>query len=403
MKKTVKLFLTAFLVAVFPNIFIEDATKARALSPKHTTSKAYTDSIYYNNLINLDLTDDQATNTVLVALSQVGYHEGNSTSELNGYNLNGSKNFVEYTKITGKLDGYANDGYAYAWCASFVSWSLTHANIPKTLYGGNAPGCHTLVSNLKKAGAKLSYPKNYNPKTGDLIFFKSADGTNPYSHVGLVIYSDDAKVYTVEGNASQNGYNGAGGVVTKEYSLSYNRISIYATPKYMVGEKVVDFSSSLLGRYHITASSLNIRKAPSATAKAVGTLKKGELVTVTKWSDGWGKISFNGDYGYISQSYAVYLHSENTLTENPPTTDTIPPAQLPPSSDNESVIPPTNNDNSTAPPNQDYTPPMDDFDDTVTIETQTSPKNNRYLTTLILLAISTPLILIILYKPTTKS
>ena len=238
MKKPIKFILTAFLVAVFPNIFCEDVTKVRAINAKHTLSSAYKNSIYYQNLTNLKLTDDQATNTVLVALSQVGYHEGNSTSELNGYNDSGSKNYVEYTRITGPLNGYQNNGYAYAWCASFVSWSLTHANVAKTAYGGNASGCHTLIENLKKTGASVNKPLKYSPKTGDLIFFKNSAGTNAYSHVGLVVYSDVDKVYTVEGNASQTGYNGSGGVVKKSYPLYYSQISAYATPKYIKGKNL---------------------------------------------------------------------------------------------------------------------------------------------------------------------
>ena len=348
MKKPIKFILTAFLVAVFPNIFCEDVTKARALNLKHTASNAYKNSIYYENLSNLKLTDDQATNTVLVALSQVGYHEGNSKSDLNGYNLTGSKNYVEYTRITGPLSGYQNDGYAYAWCSSFVSWSLTHANVPKSAYGGNAPGCHTLVENLKKAGAIVSKPLSYSPKTGDLIFFKNSTGTNLYSHVGLVIYADDDKVYTVEGNASQTGYNGAGGVVKKSYSLNFSRISAYATPKYSKGGNFIDFSTLQVGRYFVTTNTLNVRSSPNGSI--IGKAYKGDYAIVSAWSDGFAKATINGMVGYLSDKYLVYLRDENivnTLPDaKPPILETLPPSieVLPPSVD---VEPPFMEDNDT--------------------------------------------------------
>ncbi len=350
MKKPIKFILTAFLVAVFPNIFSEDLTKARAISTKHSVSNSYANSIYYKNLTSLELTDDQATNTVLVALSQVGYHEGNSKNELNGYNQNGSKNFVEYTKVTGALSGYQNDGYAYAWCASFVSWSLTHASVPKSAYGGNAPGCHTLIENLKKTGASINTPQKYSPQTGDLIFFKNSSGSNAYSHVGLVIYSDNEKVYTVEGNASQTGYNGAGGVVKKSYSLNYSRISAYATPKYLVGENAVDFSKNQLGRYFITADALNIRNAPNGNI--IGKAYKGDYTIVTGFINGFAQTSFNGKTAYVSSDYITYLHKNETVEvlpevippiveETPPTTEILPPVleeQLPSVDKNDTTV-----------------------------------------------------------------
>ena len=369
MKKPIKFILTAFLVAVFPSIFCEDVTKARAINAKHTVSNAYKNSIYYQNLTNLKLTDDQATNTLLVALSQVGYHEGNSTSELNGYNESGSKNYVEYTRITGPLSGYQNDGYAYAWCASFVSWSLTHANVPKSAYGNNAPGCHTLIENLKGVGAKVNKPLNYSPKTGDLIFFKNSTETNAYSHVGLVLYADDDKVYTVEGNASQTGYNGAGGVVKKSYSLKYSRISAYATPKYNKGENYIDFSNKQVGRYFVTASALNVRSAPNG--EIIAKAFKGDYAVVSSWSNGFAKATVNGKIGYLSGEYLTYLHDNsatNTLPEvKPPIIDTLPPSI--------EVLPPQVE---VLPPQVEETPPiMDDFDDTVNIETL--PKTNLSL------------------------
>ena len=179
MKKTV--FLTVFLaitITLTPLLITDDIKKGNALALTYNGSSAYKKSIYYDNITALDKTGDMATDVVLVALSQVGYHEGNSTTDLNGYNASGSKNYVEYTYLTGKLNGYQNNGYAYAWCASFVSWSLTHAGVPKSLYGGNAPGCYTLIENMQKAGAKISSPKNYTPKTGDIVFFKSSTSVN---------------------------------------------------------------------------------------------------------------------------------------------------------------------------------------------------------------------------------
>ena len=367
MKKPIKFILTAFLVAVSPNIFCEDVTKVRAISAKHTVSSAYKSSIYYQNLTDLKLTDDQATNTVLVALSQVGYHEGNSVSELNGYNNSGSKNYVEYTRITGPLNGYQNDGYAYAWCASFVSWSLTHATVAKSAYGGNASGCHTLIENLKKVGASVNKPLKYTPKTGDLIFFKNSAGTNAYSHVGLVVYSDSNKVYTVEGNASQTGYNGSGGVIKKSYPLNYAQISVYATPKYIKGANAIDFSTNQTGRYFVTASTLNVRNEPNG--KIIGKAYKGDYIIVDGWSDGYAVATFNGTTAYLSGEYLTYLHDEILIPEEPTIPEEIPPML------------------------EENLPSVDENNDTVTPEILPSDKNHVP----IMVTISTVVVIITAY------
>lgn len=341
----IKTVLTAVFLAITitftPLLITDDIKKGNALSLAYNGSSAYKKSIYYDNLTSLEKSGDMATDVVLTALSQVGYHEGNSTSDLNGYNQNGSKNYVEYTYLTGKLNGYQNNGYAYAWCASFVSWSLTHAGVPKTLYGGNAPGCYTLIENMQKAGAKITSPANYKPKTGDIIFFKNS--TAIYSHVGIVIYSDNNYVYTVEGNASSTGYNGAGAVVKKKHAIKSTTISKYVTLKYSVNsEKKIDFSKQLVGRYFITADTLYVRSSPSGTK--LGSLNKGEKVFVTDFNGDWGLIDFNGKKGYISLSYATYLHKFiPPVVEND---DTVPP-QTPP---NDSVLPPTDDFVSVEPP-----------------------------------------------------
>ena len=75
-----------------------------AVEPSYDVSDAYKDTLYYNNLQAITLTGDGATDTIAVALSQLGYHEGNNDSQKDGLNGSGSKNFVEYNVLFGKLD-----------------------------------------------------------------------------------------------------------------------------------------------------------------------------------------------------------------------------------------------------------------------------------------------------------
>ena len=62
--------------------------------------------------------------------------------------------------------------------------------------------------------------------------------------------------------------------------------------------------------YFITASELNIRDQASANGKQVGTYVKGDKVTVTETSNGWGKT----DKGWISMQYAYKTGATGTNT-----------------------------------------------------------------------------------------
>ena len=378
-----RLFAVVFLAIsiTFSPFITDDIKKANALTLTYNGSSAYKKSIYYDNITSLEKTGDMATDVVLVALSQVGYHEGNSSSDLNGYNANGDKNYVEYTYLTGKLNGYQNNGYAYAWCASFVSWSLTHAGVPRALYGGNAPGCYTLVENMQKAGAKINSPTSYKPKTGDIVFFKNSSAT--YSHVGIVIYSDTNYVYTVEGNASATGYNGAGAVVKKRHSLKSTSLSKYVTLNYIAnGEKKLDFSKNLVGRYFITANSLNVRNSPNGSI--IGALNNGEKVVITDFNDNYGIINHNGKKGYISLSYATYLHKY------------IPPVVK----DDDTVTPETTPDIEISPPNDNF---LDNEVTPPSIGQQSDTNTNNYIVALgVILPILSLTIFIIITKQQTK-
>lgn len=66
------------------------------LDMPYTSSASYRNSIYYSRLCNVSLTGDQRVDIVNVAASQIGYHEGNNTSELDGNNINGTGNYTEY-------------------------------------------------------------------------------------------------------------------------------------------------------------------------------------------------------------------------------------------------------------------------------------------------------------------
>ena len=106
-----------------------------AITPTYTVSSDYKSSKYYSNLKNLTLTGNQRSDVVRVALTQLGYHEGNSDKDFAGGNTKGSRNFVEYNRYHGKLDNNEGNGtsYGYYWCASFSTWCAVQAGIPSSI------------------------------------------------------------------------------------------------------------------------------------------------------------------------------------------------------------------------------------------------------------------------------
>ena len=82
----------------------------------YTPSSLYQSSKYYTALKDITLTGNQAQDIVNVALSQVGYHEGDSISDLGGGNINGSNNYTEYGYWLGTQVKGNTYGHYYAWC-----------------------------------------------------------------------------------------------------------------------------------------------------------------------------------------------------------------------------------------------------------------------------------------------
>ena len=161
-------------------------------SVAYTTSTAYKNSIYYTKLIDVPITGDYRTDLVNVALSQVGYHEGDSSADLGGGNDSGSENYTEYAYWRG-LQGNP-------WCAMFIGWCAVQAGIPQTIL--NNRGTYATTNDM---GVEWHLNDgDYTPKKGDLFIWDSTGRTpspDRGEHIGIVTGVDSGYVYTVEGNS----------------------------------------------------------------------------------------------------------------------------------------------------------------------------------------------------------
>ena len=130
---------------------------------------------------------------------------------------------------------YGNNGEP--WCATFVSWCWNRCGLPTSLlvkYQGCTAGMQWCteqdimhyVQDFEWLGDNSHLNdkvivEDYKPASGDIVFFLSAG----MGHTGIVIYSDDTYLYTIEGNTSDM-------VAVKRWTLTDARITGYAHPKY---------------------------------------------------------------------------------------------------------------------------------------------------------------------------
>ena len=139
---------------------------------------------------------------VEVAIREIGYKQG----------ADGSTKYGTWAGI-----GNAN------WCHAFVSWCANECGfieegiIPKT--GSCETGRQWFIKrNEYQTGA------SYEPIAGDIVYFRHGNETVSH-HVGIVEYSENGILHTIEGNSS-------GVVKRREYPLTASRILGYATPAY---------------------------------------------------------------------------------------------------------------------------------------------------------------------------
>ena len=303
MKKKFVSIIT-LLILLFLNIHILLTPIFSVENENNTYTEKYKTGKYYENLNAYTPTGDNRFDVISVALTQLGYREGNSVEDFDGYNLNGTGNFVEYNSSYGYYDSIL--GYGYDWCASFVTWCLRQANVSKDIAPGEI-SCHRMIKDnyqpMNKYQDSVSKGGNYVPKTADIIFFEPASKGFLSNHVGLVIGVKDGKVYTIEGNCGNT-------VALNNYLLSDTYIVGYGTPEYNeitgVDYSLFDLSEYKLGNYIVIATdSLNLRAGQGTSFDVLKILKREETVTVEEIYKTWCKITYEGVTGWVSISYLI--------------------------------------------------------------------------------------------------
>ncbi|MBQ3081234.1 MAG: InlB B-repeat-containing protein [Clostridia bacterium] len=297
-------FLCCFLVlsvAVFAP-FVGVSVSVSALESSLAVGLEYKNSGFYDRLLEVELTGDQRYDAVSIALSQLGYHEGDCEADMDGLNPNGGRNFVEYTRVWGKVDNQEGNGvsYGYAWCAAFVSWCLRQAQVPKET-ALTEISCTRMTNWYKNRDIFHYRESGYTPILGDIIMFTE---DNTITHVGLVLGVKDDRVYTVEGNGGEK-------VATHSYKLTSDYVYGYCVPNYTVKEGMdyeglMESALNPTGNYIVTAKLLNVFAEAASTAEIVGTLNKGDKVEVIGFEGSFAKIKRESDEAWVAKNAVTH-------------------------------------------------------------------------------------------------
>ena len=133
-----------------------------------------------------------------IALSQVGYNEGDYNSKSNCVSFPSHSNWSKYGLWEGwpqKMRSPNQSSYAYAWCAVFVSWVADQNGMLNT----KVPNYIATEVGWKwfNARGKFHKAKGYTPVPGDIVFY----GPNKNPHTGIVLSAGKNGAFTsVEGN-----------------------------------------------------------------------------------------------------------------------------------------------------------------------------------------------------------
>ena len=170
-------------------------------------SQAYTDSDYYTALLQVSLTGNYREDVLNIALSQVGYHEGDSEADFGGHS-NGSGDYTEY--------GYFLKSVGSAWCSEFASWCIRKAGVPTSVIASyraaNVSGFTANTSaDFYTMDATTFGRGSYMPQKGDLLLWswdEKMHGTEEnLSHTSILLEAKDlgkgnVLLKTIDGNSN---------------------------------------------------------------------------------------------------------------------------------------------------------------------------------------------------------
>ena len=232
--------------------------------------------------------------------------------------LNAAANGGAYSSVTlSKLHSTA-----LANSSSYYTSRLNNAyNTIVSLGWGDAaatPGGDNGSSGADTSDFSESYAGTYTV-TASSLNVRSTPSTSG-AKVGTLPSGAKVTVSSANGSWAAVSYNGISGYCSMDYlkqeaaQTTAPQTTAPAETTTTAAPSDVNFSESYAGTYSVTASSLNIRSAPSTSASKVGSIPNGAKVTVTAADGKWAAVSYNGVSGYCSMDYLKQESAQTTAT-----------------------------------------------------------------------------------------
>ncbi|MEH7469011.1 SH3 domain-containing protein [Priestia megaterium] len=152
-----------------------------------------------------------------------------------------------------------------------------------TLATAVTPGFGSTGGNQEKAYAAATVTYKV---TASKLNVRSGAGTT-YGIIGSVVKGQTLSVMSKSGSWYKINYNGRTGYVSSDYVQA----SGTTTPP----------AESTM--YTVTASTLNVRSGAGTNYASIGSVTKGQKLSVVSKSGSWYKINYNGRTGYVSSDY----------------------------------------------------------------------------------------------------
>ncbi|SCH38375.1 C40 family peptidase [Romboutsia sp. Marseille-P6047] len=137
--------------------------------------------------------------------------------------------------------------------------------------------------------------------TATTLNVRSGAGTN-YSKIGTLSKGDEVSVISESNGWAKINYKGTNGYVSNDYIVSKNNSG--------------SSSESIISYKIVTATTLNVRSGAGTNYSKIGTLSKGDEVSVISESNGWAKINYKGTNGYVSSDYIVSKDNSGSSSES---------------------------------------------------------------------------------------
>ncbi|QTL49763.1 SH3 domain-containing protein [Priestia aryabhattai] len=215
--------------------------------------------------------------------------------------------------------GYVSSDYVQASGTTPSAESTTYIVTASTLNVRSGAGTNYAAIGSMTKGQKLSvvsksgdwYKINYSGRTGYVssdYVQASGTATSPAESTTYIVMASTLNVRSGAGtNYASIGSVTKGqtlSVVSKSgswYKINYNGRTGYVSSDHVQASGTTPSAESTT--YIVTASTLNVRSGAGTNYASIGSVTKGQKLSVVSKSGSWYKINYNGGTGYVSSDY----------------------------------------------------------------------------------------------------